>query len=129
MVYIFIEPYLLRTKNIEFESTEVPENFNNIKIVFIADIHHGPYFSHKRVVKLVDRINKLEPDIILLGGDYVHRYIKYIEPIINEFGKFETKLENNNYKIYVTSGVGTVTPPVRFFCRPEIVLLKIISTK
>jgi predicted MPP superfamily phosphohydrolase len=29
-------------------------------------------------------------------------------------------------KVFVTRGVGTVTPPVRFFCRPEIALLTLI---
>jgi predicted MPP superfamily phosphohydrolase len=24
---------------------------------------------------------------------------------------------------YISSGVGTITPPFRFFCRPEIVLI------
>ena len=26
-------------------------------------------------------------------------------------------------RVFVTRGVGTVTPPVRFFCRPEVVLI------
>lgn len=29
-------------------------------------------------------------------------------------------------QVYVTSGVGTVTPPVRFYCRPEVVLITIV---
>ena len=29
-------------------------------------------------------------------------------------------------RIFITRGVGTVTPPVRFFCRPEIVLITLV---
>jgi predicted MPP superfamily phosphohydrolase len=29
-------------------------------------------------------------------------------------------------QVFVTRGVGTVTPPIRFFCRPEIVLITLV---
>jgi predicted MPP superfamily phosphohydrolase len=29
-------------------------------------------------------------------------------------------------QVFVTRGVGTITPPVRFLCRPEIVLITLI---
>jgi uncharacterized protein len=32
-------------------------------------------------------------------------------------------IKSNDRQSYITSGVGTVTPPLRFFCRPEIVLI------
>ncbi len=28
-------------------------------------------------------------------------------------------------KSYISSGIGTITPPLRFFCRPEIVLINL----
>ena len=29
-------------------------------------------------------------------------------------------------QVFVSRGVGTVTPPVRFFCRPEVVLITLV---
>ena len=29
-------------------------------------------------------------------------------------------------QVFVTRGVGTVTPPVRFLCRPEVVLITLV---
>ena len=29
-------------------------------------------------------------------------------------------------RVFVTRGVGTVTPPVRFHCRPEVVLITLV---
>lgn len=82
--YIFIEPYWIENKTITIINKEVPNSFNNTKIVFITDIHHGPFFNISRVKSLVQRINMLNPDIILLGGDYIHRSPKYIKPCFGE---------------------------------------------
>jgi predicted MPP superfamily phosphohydrolase len=42
-----------------------------MKILFVADIHAGPYMTRSRLGRLVERINAEEPDVVLLGGDYV----------------------------------------------------------
>ena len=90
--YSYLESRWIKIKNIEIVSEDIPASFDNKKIIFITDIHHGPFFSIERVKSLVNRINKLEPDLILMGGDYVHREAKYIEPIFNEFENFKSKL-------------------------------------
>lgn len=78
--YSFMEPFWVKEKVSIIADDDIPQQFNNTKIVFISDIHHGPFFSNTRVNRLVKRINDLRPDIILLGGDYVHRSPDYIKP-------------------------------------------------
>ena len=89
--YCYLETRWIKLTKIEINSTEIPDSFDNIKIVFISDIHHGPYLSIGRVEKLVNRINKLKPDLIVLGGDYVHRDPKYIIPVFDELLKLKSK--------------------------------------
>ena len=89
--YIYIEPFWVKVNNIEFKHKDIPVDFHNKKIIFISDIHHGPYLSINRVKKLVQKINKLKPDMILLGGDYVHRNKKYIKPCFKELKKLKAK--------------------------------------
>ena len=89
-IYSFIEPYWIKIKQIDFKNNDIPYSFDNKKIVFIADIHHGPFFSLDRVKKVVTKINSLNPDIVLLGGDYVHRKQKYIEPVFLELSKIKS---------------------------------------
>lgn len=84
LLYTFIEPYWLELKETTIINKDLPAPFENTKIVFISDIHHGPFFSRKRVRNLVQQINNLNPDIILLGGDYVHRDSMYIQPCFEE---------------------------------------------
>jgi predicted MPP superfamily phosphohydrolase len=71
MAYGLIEPYPIEVKNVEIISKDVPASFDGKKIVYISDIHYGPYFSGDRVRSLVAEINNLNPDLILLGGDYI----------------------------------------------------------
>lgn len=92
LIYAFIEPHLVQIEKTEIVSNDIPESFDGVTIVFISDIHHGPYMSKRRIGKVVERINKIEPDIILLGGDYVHRDMKYIEPCFNELSKLKAIL-------------------------------------
>ena len=93
LAYTFIEPYWIDLKTTYIKSSDISENFNVTKIIFVSDIHHGPYFSKDRVRKLVERINKLNPDIILLGGDYVHRDPQYIIPCFEELSKLKANLD------------------------------------
>ena len=93
LIYSFIEPYFIKVNNIEIVDSDIPESFENKKIVFVADIHHGPFFSRKRVKKLVEQVNKLNPDIIILGGDYVHGSPQYILPCFEELQKLNAKID------------------------------------
>jgi uncharacterized protein len=91
-LYAIIEPYWLQDKTYVIVSRDVPEKFHNTKIIFLSDIHHGPYFSLSRVRNLVYRVNSEKPDIILLGGDYVHRDSKYIKPCFEELRRLDAPL-------------------------------------
>lgn len=88
-VYMFVEPFLLVNKKDTITDHDLPAEFDNFKIVFVSDIHHGPYFSRSRVKQLVNRINDIEPDLILLGGDYVHRHPRYIKSCFEELARLQ----------------------------------------
>jgi uncharacterized protein len=78
VLYAFTEPFLIEDKVIYISDRDVPQEFIDCKIIFLTDIHHGPFFSEARLERLVKKVNSLHPDIILLGGDYVHRKAEYI---------------------------------------------------
>jgi predicted MPP superfamily phosphohydrolase len=88
-VYAFIEPFWIQTKVLEFDDMDIPDSFKGIKIVFISDIHHKKSYPISRVKKLVKKVNKLRPDIILLGGDYISDSIEYIQPCFEELKKLD----------------------------------------
>ncbi|MCK9151608.1 metallophosphoesterase [Methanobacterium alcaliphilum] len=90
--YMFIEPYLIETKEVVIESNQIPTQFDGKTIVFVSDIHHGPFFDKNRVDGLVNQINDLNPDLILLGGDYVTGDAEYITPVFESLSKLEAPL-------------------------------------
>ncbi len=76
--YSILESYTLRIKEDEILPDDLPDSFNKLKIVFISDIHCSWYFGENRIKYLADKINELNPDIIILGGDYNYGNIGYI---------------------------------------------------
>jgi predicted MPP superfamily phosphohydrolase len=88
-VYGLVEPYWIEEKTITWEAHDIPAQFDGVKIVFVSDIHYGLFFSKARVRALVRRINRMRPDIILLGGDYVDKKPKYIHPCFAELRKLK----------------------------------------
>ena len=60
-----------RVKRYTFAEESVPYEFDEYKIAFISDLHYPSLFTHKRLGKLVRKLQKESPDLLLLGGDYV----------------------------------------------------------
>lgn len=71
VVWTLVEARTLTVRHAVLSSPTLPEAFDGTRVVFAADIHAGPYMSRARIRSLVDSINALEPDIVILGGDYV----------------------------------------------------------
>ena len=68
--YPFIEARLIQTEKTSLKADDLPLEANNLRIVYLSDIHYGFWFSDGDVSRLVAKINNLRPDLILFGGDY-----------------------------------------------------------
>ncbi len=77
---------------IEFIHADIPDDFLDTKIVFLSDIHHGPGFSIEEVRNLVKTVNSLNPEIVLLGGDYIEGSSRFIKPVFYELKKIRASL-------------------------------------
>ena len=53
-----------------YASPQWPKEFDGLKIAFVSDIHYGSLLKEDRVRKIARRVNALDADILLLGGDY-----------------------------------------------------------
>ena len=62
--------FFLQTEKVRLTSDDLPSEANNLRIVYLSDIHYGFWFSDWDLSRLVSRINNLRPDLILFGGDY-----------------------------------------------------------
>lgn len=53
-----------------YQNSKIPAVFEGLRIAYISDIHYGTFLNDQRLNDLIGRVNALEPDLILLGGDY-----------------------------------------------------------
>ena len=70
LCYPFAEPYMLETESVSLSSADLPQDIGQLRIVYLSDIHAGFFFSQSRVNDLVQTVNRLNADLVLLGGDY-----------------------------------------------------------
>ena len=82
----FIEPNLLVIKNYTFKE------LGDKKIVFVSDFHIAKN-ERKRLQKIVNTINEIEPDLVLSGGDFIKghdgKYTLPIEEQVKELKKIK----------------------------------------
>lgn len=76
-------------------------NMDKLNVVMVSDIHMGRLIVKKRLFKMVNMINKLNPDILILGGDIIDDDID-IEDAYNILKPFESV--KNKYGIYAVYG-------------------------
>ena len=67
--YAYYEARNIQLVCYTFTHQDIPPGFDGKKIVFISDIHCNIYFPPDKVKELIDRVNSLNPDIIIIGGD------------------------------------------------------------
>lgn len=69
----FIEPYMLVMKNVNVDiRMEVPD----CTVVFFSDTHFGKNYSQRNIERIVDRINRSNPDVVIFGGDFLDNYAR-----------------------------------------------------
>lgn len=94
----FVEPYLLEIKRLKLKN----EDLAGLKIVFASDFHIKPY-EKLRLKKIIRKINEQNPDIILLGGDFVNSHKKNMTYPIEKISS-ELKSLKSNYGTYAILG-------------------------
>lgn len=92
------------SKNIEvvertyfIDSTKI--DLNNFKIAFISDIQADRFNNEKRVKNYINKVNEINPDIVLAGGDFVSGDSEYIPIVAKLVGGLKS-----NYGVYSCIG-------------------------
>ena len=65
----FVEPRLLIVKQTSVELVDSPTQF--IRAAVLSDIHAGPFKKADWVSHVVKRVQKIQPDIVFILGDFV----------------------------------------------------------
>ena len=76
-----VEPRMVKERHLRLESFRWPGHCRDLRIAVLGDFQVGaPWFKIKHLDRVVAKVNALEPDLVVLLGDYV------IEGVL--FGRF-----------------------------------------
>ena len=123
IAFIYIDMAYVNTTRINMRketlnSTKFSADQKGDKIVFFSDLHYGTSIKQEQLDELVRRINLVEPDLVLFGGDLVDDYdklsneeLEYLKDALNKIdsknGKFAVlgnhDLKNENVKSAITA--------------------------
>jgi len=103
----FIEPHLLiiNRQTIDIDDLDEP-----ITIAFVADYQIGLYKQTAWVKKSVDKILKINPDIVFIGGDNVdnglfeEKFLEYLAPLGQLAKKIPTYAVHGNHEYGIGGG-------------------------
>jgi uncharacterized protein len=58
--------------------SKLPRAFDGLRLAQLSDLHHSPFLGEAEIVEAVRHTNALQPDLIVLTGDYISHSRDYI---------------------------------------------------
>jgi hypothetical protein len=102
----FSNKYDYHVKRLSLQFNSLPQAFKGLKIVQVSDIHSGSFNNKDAVLKGVQKILDLNPDLILFTGDLVNNRASEMEDYMNIFNRLKapmgvySTLGNHDYGDY-----------------------------
>ncbi len=62
-----------------------------LRLVQLSDIHAGLFMSREEMRRVVDEVNRLEPDLFVLTGDYVSNSLKFLPGCVEEMSRVRAR--------------------------------------
>jgi predicted MPP superfamily phosphohydrolase len=86
---LFIERYIIYENHYKIKIKGLPGEFTDFKILQLTDLHYGFLVPSMVIEYVVNKANKIDTDIIVCTGDYVHekkatKQIDTVWPILNK---------------------------------------------
>lgn len=94
-------------KEVTYQNEKLPKAFDGYRIVQLSDLHLGTLHGRKDVVEeMVQRVNALEPDLIVFTGDLVNYRATEADEFIETLSRFRSRdgvvsvMGNHDYAQY-----------------------------
>ncbi|OYT16308.1 MAG: hypothetical protein B7C24_08495 [Bacteroidetes bacterium 4572_77] len=100
-IYGYTHAKNIKVKTLDLKIHKSQKGFKELNVVAISDIHLGTMVNKNKTKALINKIKKLKPDLILIGGDIIDDNIK----VVNHFELLSYFKElNPKYGIYSCLG-------------------------
>lgn len=110
LVYGFSNKYRYRVKRVALNFPNLPPAFRGLKVVQLSDIHSGSFTDKEAVIRGVEKVLSLQPDLILFTGDLVNDQAVEMKDYVDVFSRLKAPLGvysvlgNHDYGDYVQWG-------------------------
>jgi len=101
---IIYDYYVVDVTTINYSNKHLPTQLNNFKLVFISDIQADRYTNRNRLQNYVNKVNALNPDLVLIAGDlitgtpdYINLAAEYTGKIKSKFGVYSCVGDHDNW--------------------------------
>lgn len=99
----FSHPGINRVRTYEVTHADIPKTFEGFRIAFISDLHYKSKFGEKGLASLVRMLRALQPDLLLMGGDY-QEGCEYVDELFDSIATVKAPygivgvMGNNDYE-------------------------------
>jgi len=91
-------------REVVFKKENLSQSLNNFKIAFISDIQADHYTDNGRLENFINIVNSLDPDLVLIAGDFITTGPDYIDisaiqvgRLIAKFGVYSCVGDHDNW--------------------------------
>lgn len=75
---------------VEYSKKNLSKDLDDFRLVLISDVQVDKYTDGKRVLRYINKVNSLQPDLILIGGDIITSGPEYINSAADHLGKLSS---------------------------------------
>jgi hypothetical protein len=68
----FFQAHRLRTTRLDIKIDKPAGGLASLNAVALSDVHVGPFLHRRRLEKIVEAVNRLDPDVVFIAGDIVN---------------------------------------------------------
>lgn len=95
----FVSTRIMSVREYRIINNKLPKSFDGIKVIQFSDLHYGTTIFEKDLEKIVNEINRREPDLVVFTGDLIdinyslkieeqEKIIKQLKRINSTLGKY-----------------------------------------
>ena len=90
--YAFWEARNVEVTRVEIPLRHLPPDLDGLSIVQISDVHYGVLQENGRLSDIVNRVNDLQPDLVVITGDLVDEAVSHMEEMAVPLANLKSRL-------------------------------------
>jgi predicted MPP superfamily phosphohydrolase len=109
-----VEPVRIQISRHQVAIPGLPEAWRGARVVHLSDLHYGDPRSERLFRWMVRTVNALEPDLILITGDFIVRHPEEVAPAVAYVGQLRAQhgvvaiLGDHDFQIFTRHPVGGI---------------------